>query len=62
MVMNTQSMIDYIIEHDDEHWVTGLIQSGHPLLAMVLCDVRHGRDCAEVEALYKQMRLVEKQI
>lgn len=60
--MNTQSMIDYINKHDDEHWVTGLIQSGHPLLAMALYDVRHGRDCAEVEALYKQMRLVEKQI
>jgi len=62
MVMNTQSMIDYINKHDDIHWVTALIAAEKPLLAMALCDVRHGRDCAEVEALYKQMRLVEKQI
>lgn len=56
--MNTQNMIDYIIEHDDDQWVTGLIQSGHPLLAMALCDVRHGRDCADIVELYAQMMRV----
>lgn len=58
MVMNTQNMIDYIIEHDDDQWITGLIQSGHPLLAMALCDVRHGRDCADIVELYAQMMRV----
>lgn len=56
--MNTQNMIDYIIEHDDDQWITGLIQSGHPLLAMALCDVRHGRDCADIVELYAQMMRV----